>query len=266
MPDLPIAEAFDELIRKQVVRIRVQPIDFYGAEVLGTGCISGCVKNPNWGNMAFVVTCRHLLKHPKGKRIRVEVAREGIDRKKRRSVIFETDPGSHEGPKAFWHKEDPPVDLGAIVLPARCVDGSPFLTDAEAEQETVCGVPMMPRKLLLGEGTRVAWAGYPNVARLLFLEDVLCYYEGVVAHCRNDPEAPLYLLDGHNDRGVSGGPVWCWSDKSSQIQLVGVVTAYSQAPGMGEIDLPGFTVATAINPFRALIEDVWLGQARKGAP
>ena len=157
------------------------------------------------------------------------------------------------------HKEQPPVDLGALIAPAICDDGAPFLGPNEHAPNAgiAVGVPLMPRELLIGEGTRVAWAGYPEVARDLLGDDILCYYEGVVAHTRDDPQVPLYLLDGHNDHGVSGGPVWWWNEQTRRIELVGIITRYCQK------SLSGFTIATAINPLRVVIEDVWMRKTSK---
>ncbi len=257
MPDLPIVTAFNETIRGLVVRIIVH---CHGSDELriGTGCIFGRVDNPDHGAMGFVLTAAHVLRLPQGESAscRIERTVASGSASTARIASFDFRSGQKDGPRAFWHKEHPPVDLGALIVPAMCIDGRPFL-DADERGLRGVGVPMGTTSSLLDEGTRVAWAGFPSGAQSYFGEPVLCYYEGVVAHTRNDAKVPWYLLDGHNDTGVSGGPVWWWNERAARAELVGVIANYTFS-GTGEPAIPGFTGASALNPFRQMIEKVWL--------
>ena len=66
----------------------------------------------------------------------------------------------------------------------------------------------------------------------------------------------LYIVDGHNSAGVSGGPVWCWNDERQRAEIVGVVSGYGDAGG----DLPGFCVFEPINPVLGYLCH-WTGNA-----
>ncbi|MEW6249253.1 MAG: hypothetical protein AB1716_01285 [Planctomycetota bacterium] len=256
MPDLEIVRAFEHQIARNVVHISVQ-IDGDPSVRYGTGTIFACVSNAEYGNGAFIVTAKHVIEVPVGQEALYSLSRIGPGHNVRQATFRRRSGDTGAGPRAFWYVGKGGLDIGAVIAPARCDDGTPFLANSEFDPSAgiMVGVPLFPRELFLGEGTRVAWAGYPEVAYKVFAQWSLCYYEGVVAHAFNDREYPLYLLDGHNDHGVSGGPVWWWSDKAQRVELVGVITHYCQA------SLSGFAIATAINPFCVMLESLWKPRA-----
>ncbi len=251
MPDLEIVDAFSKQIARSVVHISVQVI---GEQLrYGTGTIFGCVTNAEHGIGAFIATAKHVVEVPVGQEAVYTVSRIAPDYTVRQASFKNAPSKDGAGPRALWYIGKGGLDSGALIAPARFDDGAPFLTQGECDQceGTPVGVALLPRKLFLGEGTRVAWAGFPEVACRLFDKWALCYYEGVVSHAFNDKVNPRYLLDGHNDRGVSGGPVWWWNDRTKRAEMVGVITHYCR------VSLSGFAVATAINPFCVMLENVW---------
>jgi len=257
MPDLEIVEAYETLVRKNIVRIEMRGVPGDGTLACGTGFIVACVQNAQYGDMAFVVTAGHVLKEQVKKGdVEVTVIREKDDRdgsEKNRIARFAWTKGTKEGPRLTYYIGEPQVDMGFMLVPSECVDGEKFIGEEEfTGSGGAPGIRMIPRDVIIGEGARVAWAGYPAVARKIFGEPTLCYYEGVVAHCRNHPQQPMYLLDGHNDKGVSGGPVWWWSEDRKQVEVIGIIWAYA------EETMSGFTVATPLNPFRMMFDTIWL--------
>lgn len=68
-----------------------------------------------------------------------------------------------------------------------------------------------------------------------------------------DGYPPLYVIDGHNTFGVSGGPVWGYFDNSGEIELAGVIVRYA-AESSG--NLPGFVFATPIHPLITYLESL----------
>lgn len=254
MSSSALADAF-ERVRKNVVLVEVHATHLSTGS-RGTGTIFACVANEHHGRMPFILTAAHVVKHPERTSAVYRIFRAGQETGER-CLSFEHDGTTNDGPRVLWNL-DPRVDLGAIIAPASYKDGTSFFLPDEFDgKEMLAGLPMMPRNLLLGEGTRVAWAGYPSAASDVLGEPVLCYYEGVVAHVRNDRDAPVYLLDGHNDCGVSGGPVWRWCEDFNRVELVGVITAYCHS----RASLSGFVLAIAVNPFVAMFENVWLRRA-----
>jgi len=54
--------------------------------------------------------------------------------------------------------------------------------------------------------------------------------------------AMYYILDGHNAKGISGGPVWHWSEERERFEVVAIISAYKP----GDEGLPGFVIAEPI--------------------
>lgn len=133
------------------------------------------------------------------------------------------------------------MDLGSLVVPKAGKNGVQFSPN---DEEPLC---TMPEKFHLTPGTRVGWAGFPSIVHDLLSHHQPCYCEGVVAAAVYEPSRRLYVVDGHNTWGISGGPVWHWSDERDRLEIVAVVSSYK--PG-GE--LPGFCVFAPLESFEAL--------------
>ena len=151
-----------------------------------------------------------------------------------------------QGPKAFYYKADTRLDIGGMFVDADCVNGQSFLDLDESGKPTEGLLPLIDDRKGMETGTHVAWAGFPaNVQSYLGFPQI-CYYEGVVAAMINKKGyPPLYLLDGHNTAGVSGSPVWAYSDDSSRVELIAIIGSYLSD---AQKKFPGFVCATPIHP------------------
>jgi len=239
MSDIEIATAFEEVFSKMIVRISARSIS-KNMQKYGTGCIIGYVKNPDYELKAIVVTAGHVISSSQDEEtMEWTVERSDLNERDKRKVIFETPNDNPNGPRAFYYQKDPRLDIGCIFTNTICVDGRKLI-DLEKDYKPV---NLIDKRIGIGPGTRVAWAGFPKTVRKHLGFPQLCYYEGVVAAMvdRNN-YPPLYILDGHNDFGVSGGPVWAWCDKTSRVELVGIIVSYLND------ELPGFVFATPIQP------------------
>ncbi|MEE9130814.1 MAG: hypothetical protein V3T84_12405 [Phycisphaerales bacterium] len=114
-----------------------------------------------------------------------------------RQIRFTTTPADTP-PRVRVHIK---MDLGLLVVPKVGKDGNQFSPD---DEEPLC---TLPEKFHLTPGTRVGWAGFPLIVHDLLSHHQLCYCEGVVAAAIYQPDRRLYVVDGHNARGINGGPV-----------------------------------------------------------
>jgi hypothetical protein len=157
--------------------------------------------------------------------------------------------------------KDPRVDIGALFVKSRCEDGQPFVAWEEEGDKQWFFPSVIGQDKCMGEGTRVAWAGFPSHVESGLGHPSMCYYEGVISAVIDEKgQPPLYLLDGHNSYGVSGGPVWTWSDDLKRAELIGIIVNYTSSPNQ-QISLPGHVSAVAIHPimmyFRANYGTNW---------
>lgn len=213
----------------------------------GTGCIIGLLRNPHYEPKAIVVTAGHVLRKAQGTEVEWKVQRQVVGARGIRTAVFRTPHENEFGPRFVYYGKDPRVDIGALFVDARCTDGQPFF-EWDEQQE-----PAEPLAAVIGRGgkaagSRVAWAGYPGITSSQIGEPLLCYYEGVVSAVVDmEGQPPMYLLDGHNTWGLSGGPVWGWSDDRNGPELIGIVVSYRRHVEE-ETELPGHVAAMAIHP------------------
>jgi hypothetical protein len=108
------------------------------------------------------------------------------------------------------------------------------------------------RNVGMASGTAVAWAGFPLAASALLKKQALCYYQGVVSASILDVDGlpPLYLIDGHNSRGLSGAPVWHCDTPDQRPSIAAVITHYSQL----DEGLPGFVHASPVTPLFDMLD------------
>jgi hypothetical protein len=131
------------------------------------------------------------------------------------------------------------ADVAFIVLPPPDYEAHGELIPTTLEPAMV-----LEQTKAITPGTRVGWMGFPGTVEAFLGAPQLCYYEGVVSAFHAKGSRGLYLVDGHNSRGVSGGPVFHWRDGDHQPQIVGIVSGY----GCEDADLPGLCVFEPINP------------------
>ncbi|MFA5239937.1 MAG: hypothetical protein WC476_09575 [Phycisphaerae bacterium] len=243
MPDIEIASAFEQIFYKKIVRITACSLSPERKSWFGTGCIIGYVKNPKYQPKALIATAGHVLID---ERTKWTVERlDSIDSSSRK-VVFETPNDNPLGPRVFYYNKDPRLDIGGMYAEANCVDGRSFIDLDHSGEPTETVIPIIDKREGFGPGTRVAWAGFPQNVQDELGFSQLCYYEGVVAAMIDRKGyPPLYLIDGHNTFGVSGGPVWAWSDNRSRVELIAIIVSYLSDV---QKNLPGFVCATPIHP------------------
>jgi len=137
------------------------------------------------------------------------------------------------------------VDVAVFAMPYLNEAGEPFSTPEEEP------LVLIDKGLMITTGTRVGWAGFPGPIQKVLRIPVLCYAEGVVSAEINSEERHLYIVDGHNVHGFSGGPVWRWAETKKSFEVVGIVSGYlpSSKPG-----LPGFCFFEPINHICFLLD------------
>jgi hypothetical protein len=248
MPDNEVVTGFYNAVRRNIVSISARTLNCPKKSWSGTGCIIAMLLNPNYEPKAIIVTAGHVLRPAHQTPVEWTLRRNPGPKENTRQTVFKTPHDNPYGPRFLFYNKDPRVDIGAIMADSRCTDGRPFLDWEDQGASKEAFVPAIPKGQAMDCGTRVAWAGYPGLAAQEFDGPVLCYYEGVVsAVIDRTGQPPLYLLDGHNTWGVSGGPVWAWSDERHQVELIGIVVNYRRHLDQ-QVELPGHVTAVAIHP------------------
>ncbi len=222
---------------------KIDPIGY------GTGFIVGSVSNPSGPPRPIIATAAHVLAAPVKGRVGYRVVRHSAAGERISDFFEATQRGVFsqyfDSMSAFRGLGDL-VDVGFITAPI----GSRLLRD---DPELI---RFRQSDMAVAEGSHVAWAGFPQLARDLTGGSRLCYFEGVVSHVVVDEDGPpLYLLDGAASQGVSGGPLWYCDSSSSAPEFVGTITHYRE-PGTAHRQL-GFVVATSsrvlLGRFRSLV-------------
>ncbi len=203
-------------------------------------------------NRLVLATARHVVEHavayPSDWFIK-QFDRNGMPT---REFRFQSEPHDDH---VFVHKK---MDLGLLILDSHDTNGSLFSPSNEPL------LPRMDERYGLTPGTRVGWAGYPGTAEAYLGHPQLCYCEGVISALIDRDDRRLYLVDGHNAFGISGGPVWHWSDERDRMEIVGVVSGYAQ-----DTKLPGFCMFEPLESFEALFkswQDYWNAQRQTPGP
>ena len=195
-------------------------------------------------NGLVLATAAHVLRFPPDtERVAWTLQQFDQDGYVERELRTET-PGAREGSIQFSRNDK--FDSGVCILPNRTTDGEPFTRDNERPLRMIAKESMAP------EGTRVGWAGFAGIVEEYLKHPQLCYFEGVISAAVNRPERPVYIVDGHSAHGVSGGPLWRWTDEN-QVEVIGIMSAYRGSKMMG---LPGFCVFEPIQPVSYYLERV----------
>ncbi len=186
--------------------------------------------------MLVLGTARHVIDPMRHEPVRCTV--QQLDRQSNvsREISFDLTPVEAEK-RVYVHKK---MDLGLLVIPSHNEAGEQFSPDEELP------LPTLPESHGLTPGTRVGWAGFPGIVKKILPHWQLCYCEGVVS-ATVDNDRRLYIVDGYNTWGISGGPVWHWSEERNQAEVVAVVSKREPRP-----DLPGFSVFEPLESQEAL--------------
>lgn len=176
---------------------------------------------------------------------------------------FETDAREPES-KPYTYCTVKNVDIGYCVVPPRWETSDGMLVPAD-----LTPLQMIPETHALMQGSHVAWAGFPDTVARLLRGPHLCYFEGSISALHSDGSWGKYIVDGHNARGVSGGPMWHFSEDRNRLEVAGIVTAYGGDEQKGDKEhqpnsnIPGFTFIDPINPVVAYAK-VHFGQQKSG--
>ena len=146
------------------------------------------------------------------------------------------------------------ADVAFIVLPP-----PDYPSQGELVAPSLEPVVVLDETQRITPGTRVGWVGFPGTVQRFLGSPELCYFEGVVSAFHKQGSRILYLVDGHNSRGVSGGPVFHWRDHDRQPEIVGIVSRY----GCGDAELPGFCIFEPINPVIAFVKSQYGKDSRE---
>lgn len=185
----------------------------------------------------FVATAKHILKFPSDAQVRWCVRSLAEDGTTLGECTFTVDERDQDARPYRSYKL---ADVAFCVLPPQGIPSTGKLVD-----DDVAPLPVIGANHRLLPGTRVAWAGFAATVEAKFKQPHLCYFEGVISAFHAEGSRGYYIVDGHNARGVSGGPVWHWSeDRNGGIEIVGIVHGY----GLNQSDMPGFCVVEPINP------------------
>lgn len=198
-------------------------------------------------NGIVVATAAHVLRFPKGAQVRWCVRSLAEDGSVLGESRFTVDEGKPESrPYRFYLHGD----VGFCVLPPPEQE-----SEGQLVKDDLTPLRVISEGQRLIQGTRVAWVGFPGRVEAHLGQPQLCYFEGVVSAFHADGSRGQYVVDGHNARGVSGGPVWHWPETGTGIEIAGIVAAY----GLQESDMPGFCVFEPINPVVAFVKSLYKG-------
>lgn len=217
MQDSPLTIAFEKL-RDRIVRFEVSRPS--GRVTNGSGFLVAMRGNSS----PILATAAHVLpgiKDDDNEPAEIKIQRIDKFGSVIRQSTFRVVPGMPTKGIIARHDSDVKGDVAYLVLPAASDDGSPMLAADELP------VPVVRDNYAPSPGTRVAWAGFPGLLeRYAACCPTLCYFEGSVAAAINRPGIFALVVDGHALPGVSGGPMWFWSEESNHVEVAGIVSAY----------------------------------------
>ena len=100
--------------------------------------------------------------------------------------------------------------------------------------------------------SRLAWAGFPGAIERRLGHPQLCCFSGIICSMiHGEGRRKRYILDGHVTKGVSGGPVWHWSEERDRLEVVGIISC---VPAVTD-GRPGYLFVEPINPVMLYLED-----------
>ena len=140
------------------------------------------------------------------------------------------------------------LDIAVIQIPAKAFpDADPH---ADLYNTTVRTIdPGMG----IGTGGPVAWAGFPLTVEQALGHPQLLVHTGIVAAMiHGEGKRQLYIVDGHATGGVSGGPVWHYSEDRERAEVIGMIVSAPNNYRKG--DLPGYVFVEPMGPVMLELE------------
>lgn len=265
--DSELVMAFHEKVQQSLVYIEHTCLKT-GKTVTGSGTVIGYQGNKHDGWLPYIATAGHVIRSESGHESRFRLHRFSFDNPVHptsRISEFETDLKDSRSPCGIYYSgpHNNVIDVGFLRGPRDCTDGKPFF-ELDDDKNPIAGtMPIETDWFWATEGTRVAWAGFPGIATQIAERPQPCYFEGCVSALIMHDDWNLYLIDGHNTLGVSGGPVWA-TRKGSQVtqspRIIGVVSGYNSLKDNPQ--LPGFAIVVPIQPLRVFLEKAWGAQPK----
>jgi len=222
-----LSKMFADFAAKTVVYIERT----FGAppqRVTGSGTVIGAWgKDPTDISRPIIATAGHLLSGDSPSHFRISMY-SLADRKNRHERILDFDVDGMKcdqdtpGMGYYNGAHHEILDFGMIRAPSVCTDGKGFFQGKPLES-------IMPTETGWNwelEGTKVAWAGFPEAAAEFARQPQLCYFEGRVSAFVFHDEYQGYLLDSPNTELAIGGPVWSQSDQDHRVRMIGLICGY----------------------------------------
>lgn len=267
--DSPLVRFYHEAVAPALVYVERTDLTS-GRTESGTGTIFMVQGNERDGWLPLICTASHVVAEVPGDQFEYRLCRYDFDdplNPKERVATFRSGGKGPRDPAVFYYSgpHSSIIDIGFVRGPLLSDDGSPFLAiavDGRPEAKEVIPIETDPRAWT-AEGSRVAWAGYAALASEIASRPTPCYFEGSMSALILRKEGPLYLLDGHNTFGVSGGPVWAESALWKRPRLIGVISSYRHLRASA---MPGFAHAVPIQPLWSYLKEEWNVKANLREP
>ena len=219
--------SFEQIVRS-IFRVETS---WCANKATATGFVVGRMRD---STQLIIAAAGHVLDFPKDETVSWKVQQFDETGKVEREQLFATNQKLKGDVPYRTHKK---LDVGLCILPSFDKGKNQFARDNEQP------VQMIARDPGVSTGTRVAWAGFPGIVEDVLGFSQLCYFEGVVSAMINRADGrDYYVVDGHAAWGVSGGPMWNWSEERDRLEVVGIVSKYQAESG-----LPGFCLFEPIN-------------------
>lgn len=265
--DGPLVRYFHETILPSIAYVERRNLETGELTSAGTATVIGVQGNPNDGYLPLLMTAAHLVEGD-GEPHEFKLLRfnpKDVSKPPRVATFRSTD--GPRSPNAFYYsdKDKEFADSGFIRGPLRCDDGELFFMFNEKGEMLPNQFAVMEfESVLKAEGTELAWAGFPYHASA-FKRPWPCYFRGCVSALVQYPDyPPYYLVDGHNSKGVSGGPVWAMSESRGSPVIIGAVSAYSMSVEYEDEEqtkmkpfLPGLVVVTPTLVLAEFLRSQW---------
>lgn len=208
----------------------------------------------NRSKRAVLATAKHVISVPQDRLVTWKLRQFSEQDEVTREWVYSTHGGSSRHQGITTHNQN---DFGLLTLPPESDDGMMKFEIPPADV-----VPVPPEHLLKSEGTRVYWAGFPDLADAICPGvPKLCMYEGMISAVYNREGLHKYLVDGNLRMGVSGGPLWCYEPKYKRIEVIGIASAYVHAQeepsdsAKWQPAIPGLALFEPINELLMLLRE-----------
>lgn len=258
--DSALSRFFHERVQRSLVFIEHRCLKT-NTIVSGTGSVIAFQGNSIDGWLPLILTAGHVIRNQSNAESEFRLSRYSWadpSNPSTRCAVFQTGGTDPRSPCRNFYKGPghDVIDIGFILGPLNCEDGKPFFEfDENAVAVPNQILPIVQDSNYTAEGTPVAWAGYPGVASDIAKRPQPCYFQGYVSALILQPNSQLYLLDGHNTFGVSGGPVWAYCPEAKEPRVIGAVSSYRYVGANPEI--PGFVHAVPIQVLTGYLAKHW---------